>query len=375
MRVPANPFVISGYHGPNWFCDRLLETKRLISFVKNGNNVTLFALRRLGKTGLIHHVFHQLAAAKKTACIYVDIFSTKSLKEFTNQLATAVYNRFPEKKGIGQRFVSFIKLLRPVVSYDTLTGNPEVSIDLAMPRDYERTIQQIFSFLDKQPEKIIIAIDEFQQITNYPEKNTEAVLRTNIQHLKNCSFIFCGSNHRIMTEMFNSAKRPFYGSCMNMSLDFIDKKEYEDFINRLFRQYKKNISKEAIEYILSFTERHTYYTQMLCNQLFYSGEKKITEETVLNICTEILEQQGPTFYQYRNLLTETQWQLLTAIAKETRLEKPYASAFIKKYQLGTSSIVTRTLDSLIAKEMVFKYTSIREPYYAVYDKFLMRWLQ
>ena len=244
-----------------------------------------------------------------------------------------------------------------------------------MPRDYERTIQQIFSFLDKQPEKIIIAIDEFQQITNYPEKNTEAVLRTHIQHLKNCSFIFCGSNHRIMTEMFNSAKRPFYGSCMNMSLDFIDKKEYEDFINRLFRQYKKNISKEAIEYILSFTERHTYYTQMLCNQLFYSGEKKITEETVLNICTEILEQQGPTFYQYRNLLTETQWQLLTAIAKETRLEKPYASAFIKKYQLGTSSIVTRTLDSLIAKEMVFKYTSIREPYYAVYDKFLMRWLQ
>ncbi len=375
MSVPANPFVISGYHGPNWFCDRLLETKRLISFVKNGNNVTLFALRRLGKTGLIHHVFHQLAAAKKTACIYVDIFSTKSLKEFTNQLATAVYNRFPEKKGIGQRFVSFIKLLRPVVSYDTLTGNPEVSIDLAMPRDYERTIQQIFSFLDKQPEKIIIAIDEFQQITNYPEKNTEAVLRTHIQHLKNCSFIFCGSNHRIMTEMFNSAKRPFYGSCMNMSLDFIDKKEYEDFINRLFRQYKKNISKEAIEYILSFTERHTYYTQMLCNQLFYSGEKKITEETVLNICTEILEQQGPTFYQYRNLLTETQWQLLTAIAKETRLEKPYASAFIKKYQLGTSSIVTRTLDSLIAKEMVFKYTSIREPYYAVYDKFLMRWLQ
>ena len=97
MSVPANPFVISGYHGPNWFCDRLLETKRLISFVKNGNNVTLFALRRLGKTGLIHHVFHQLAAAKKTACIYVDIFSTKSLKEFTNQLATAVYNRFPEK--------------------------------------------------------------------------------------------------------------------------------------------------------------------------------------------------------------------------------------------------------------------------------------
>ena len=80
MSVPANPFVISGYHGPNWFCDRLLETKRLISFVKNGNNVTLFALRRLGKTGLIHHVFHQLAAAKKQLAYMLIFFLPNRLK-------------------------------------------------------------------------------------------------------------------------------------------------------------------------------------------------------------------------------------------------------------------------------------------------------
>ena len=111
------------------------------------------------------------------------------------------------------------------VNYDTLTGSPEVSLDFAMPKEYEKTIQQIFSFLNSQPVKTVIAIDEFQQITTYPEKNTEAVLRTHIQHLKNCSFIFCGSNHRIMTEIFNNAKRPFYGSCRNIALDFISEDE------------------------------------------------------------------------------------------------------------------------------------------------------
>ena len=375
MKEPANPFVISGYYGPRWFCNRKEETRQLLSHIKNGNNVTLFALRRLGKTGLIHHVFHQLATAKKTTCIYVDIFSTKSLKEFTNQLATVVYNRFPEKKGIGHRFISFIKQLRPVVSYDTLTGNPEVSLDLAMPKDYEKTIQQIFSFLDSQPGRTVVAIDEFQQITAYPEKNTEAVLRTHIQNLKNSSFIFCGSNHRIMTEIFNSAKRPFYGSCRSLALDFIDENEYGSFIKELFLQHTKKINPEAIEYILSFSERHTYYTQLLCNHIYNTGEKNITTETVVSACAEILKQEEVTFYQFRNLLTATQWQLLTAIAKETRVYKPHSSSFIKKYQLGTSSLVTRTLESLLTKEMVYYISGIKEPYYAVYDKFLMRWLQ
>lgn len=375
MKEPANPFVTSGYYGPRWFCDRRKETSQLLSHIKTGNHVTLFALRRLGKTGLVHHVFHQLATAKKITCIYIDIFSTSSLKEFTNQLATAVYNRFPEKKGIGQRFVSFIKLLRPVVSYDTLTGNPEVSLDLAMPRDYEKTIQQIFSFLDSQPGRTVVAIDEFQQITTYPEKNTEAVLRTYIQNLKNCSFIFCGSNHRLMAEIFNSAKQPFYGSCRSMALDFIDENEYGPFIKGLFLKHKRKIDPEAIEYILSFTERHTYYTQLLCNHIYNTGEINIVSETAANACAEILNQEEVTFYQFRNLLTATQWQLLTAIAKETKVYKPHSSAFIKKYQLGTSSLVTRTMESLLNKEMVYYNSGIKEPYYAVYDKFLMRWLQ
>jgi len=375
MKTPANPFVISGYYGKNWFCDREKETRLLLSYIKNKNNLTLFALRRLGKTGLIQHVFDQLSSSSRTACIYVDIFSTTSIKGFTNQLANAVYSRFPEKKGIGQRFFSFLKLLRPVFSYDALTGNPEVTLDLTHPKDYERTIQQILSFLDKQPVKIVVAVDEFQQITTYPEKNTEALLRTSIQHLKNCCFIFCGSNHRIMTEMFNSAKRPFYGSCLNISMDYINEKEYTGFINKLFHQNKRSITEEAIDYILVFTERHTYYTQMVCNQVFATGNKNVKKEDVLKVCNEILTLNEPIFYQYRTLLTTGQWQLLTAIARETKVIRPHSADFIHKYKLGTSSVVTRGLEALLAKEMVYYNNSIKEPYYAVYDKFLMRWLQ
>ena len=375
MRQPSNPFITSGYFGPDYFCDREAETRHLLSHIKNENNITLFALRRLGKTGLIRHVFQQLAASRKTACIYIDIFATNDLKGFTNRLASSVYARFPEQKGIGQRFLSFLKLLRPVISYDALTGNPEISLDLGAPREYEKTIQQIFSFLDGQGIRIVVAIDEFQQILTYPEKNTEALLRTYMQQLKHTRFIFCGSNQHIMTEMFSNARRPFYGSCMNLTLDFIDKNEYAKFITRQFKKHGRILAETPLEFILDFTQLYTYYTQTLCNHVFATGIKAPSLSDVQDTTAKLLAQNESTYYQYRSLLTASQWQLLTAIAKEERLLQPHSFSFIKKHDLGSPSLVKRSLEALLAKEMVYYTGGTKEPYYAVYDKFLMRWLQ
>lgn len=373
--MPDNPFVVSNYYGPKWFCDREAETLQLAKLLKNQNNITLFAIRRLGKTGLVQHLFHHLSATTKMACIYVDIFSTDSLKSFTNQLATAVYSRFPERKGIGEKFFSFIKLLRPVFSFDEYNGSPQVSFEFATPKEYEKSIQQILTFLDNQKIKVVVAIDEFQQITSYPEKNTEAILRTIMQNLKNCRFIFCGSNHRLMHDIFNSAKRPFYASCTNVNLGFIKRADYAAFITGHFKQAKRNMTLEAVDYLLDFTEGFTYYTQVMCNRLYATAIKKIDIETVKKECGDLLSLNEPIFFQYRNLLTTAQWQLLIAIAKETRLYKPHSSEFIKKYRLGTSSLVTRGLDALLTKEMIYHHTTEQKPHYAVYDKFLMRWLQ
>jgi uncharacterized protein len=369
-----NPFLVSGYKGPKYFCDREKETVQLMTNMKNNINTTLFAIRRLGKTGLIHHVFNQFSDSKKNRCIYFDIFATSNLKDFTNQFATAIYRLFPEKKGIGQKFFEMIRLLRPVISFDSLTGHPELSFDLGQPRQYEKTIQQLFDFLDKQQMKIIVAIDEFQQIINYPEKNTEALLRTYIQPLKNINFIFCGSNQKIMNEIFNSAKRPFYASCNNLQLDFIATDEYSQFIKKQFTSNNKKISKESIDFILEFTHKHTFYTQMLCNHIFGTESKNITIDVVHAVSADLLAQHESIFYQYRNLLTSAQWELLTAIAKEEKVQKPHSAEFIKKYNLGTSSLITRGMDALLNKEMIYYDTGSKEPYYAVYDKFLMRWL-
>ena len=52
-----NPFVVGTYISKEYFCDRRVETESLEEHVRNGRNVVLFSERRMGKTGLIQHVF------------------------------------------------------------------------------------------------------------------------------------------------------------------------------------------------------------------------------------------------------------------------------------------------------------------------------
>ncbi|HEU4718161.1 MAG TPA: ATP-binding protein [Bacteroidia bacterium] len=375
MSETQNPFPVNGYFGAELFCDREEETKRLVSNARNGVNTTLMAVRRMGKTGLILHALASLERSRSTVCIYADVYATSSLKDFVNVLAAAILKTFPEKKSIGKKFMTLLKSLRPVLSFDALTGEPEVSFDFADPKQYHHSLQSLFSFLEKQKVKIILAIDEFQQVSVYPEQNTEARLRTIIQSLRNVQFIFSGSSPHLLHEMFSNSKRPFFSSTQPLYLGSIRREKYAAFIVQQFARHRRKIRPDALEFILSWSRLHTYYTQALCNRVFASGERDVNRETVNRACAELLGEQEMYFFQYRNLLTQAQWNLLTAIAKEERVYQPSAQNFIHRHRLGTPSNVQRSLEALLAKEMIFRDKDAQGAYYTVYDCFLARWLE
>ena len=151
--------------------------------------------------------------------------------------------------------------------------------------------------------------------------------------------------------------------------------DYSSFIKRLFNDKNKTIDQESIDFILEWTKTHTYYTQYLCNRIYESGIKNISINDVRKICNTILIQNEHTYFQYRALLTNAQWKLLKAFAKEEVVTQPNASAFIGKHELGTSAMVKRGLDALLHKEMISITYLENGVSYSVYDKFLMRWLQ
>lgn len=375
MTEIKNPFPVSGYYGASLFCDREEETKRLTTNIKNGINTTLLSIRRMGKTGLIWHAFETLKKDKKIRCIYIDIYATQSLKDFSNQVAAGILKAFPERNNLGKKFMAFLKGFRPVISFDGLTGEPEVSFDFSTPKQNEQSISGLFSFLEAQDVKIVIAIDEFQQVALYPEKNTEALLRTIIQPLKNVQFIFSGSNKHMLSDIFTNSKRPFFSSTQALHLTSIPESIYTTFIAELLKKNKRKIHADALAFIAQWTRLHTYYTQVICNKIYSTEIKDITLAVVQHECGELLNEQATVFLQYRNLLTTVQWNLLKAIAKADKVYQPSAKNFIAKNDIGTPANVQRALEALMNKEMIYRERDDKGNYYRVYDCFLSRWLE
>ncbi|MFM9945645.1 MAG: AAA family ATPase, partial [Bacteroidia bacterium] len=362
-----NPFLVSGYAGQYWFCDREQETKLLLSNIENGVNTTLLSLRKMGKTGIIYHIFDKFTQHKEAICLYIDIFHSVNMQDFTNILATAILKKFPEKQSIGKKFVALLKSFKPTISFDGITGAPEVTLSFGQVAQYQSSIASLLNFLEQQKVPVILAIDEFQQVALYPEKNMEALLRGIIQNMKNVRFIFSGSNMHLLTEIFKNTKRPFFSSTQFVHLKPIERKKYEPFIIKHFNENKRIISADAMEFIMTWTKLHTYYTQMLCNKIYATGIKNITLNIAQKAALEILEEHETVFSQYRNLITPIQWNVMAAIAKEEKLYKPNSSEFLKKYNLGNPSNIQRALESLNTKEMLFKDRDEVGSYYSVYD--------
>ena len=376
MKKPSNPFLTKGYISKEYFCDREDELKELAGNAENGRDTTLISPRRLGKTGLIFRFFEYIYDEKLDFYpIYVDIFATRSLEDFVRQLAEAILKHYPERTNFGRRFMKFLKGLRPLISYNPISGEPQVQITYQTEQEKEYTINELLQFLDQQNVQILIAIDEFQQIKEYPEKNVEALLRTCIQRLNNIHFIFCGSNHSMMLNMFSSAKRPLYGTTQYLYLEKIQQDRYAQFIVKQFAKNKMKIDDDAVEFILNWTFRHTFYTQSLCNIVFSLGVSNITINEVKTACLQILKQNEPVFLQYRQLLTSVQWNYLIALAKEEKVHRLTAQDFLAKYQIGTPSNSQRISKSLINKDLIFASSKHKETTYQVYDVFLLRWLQ
>jgi len=368
----VNPFICQGYESPEYFCDRIEETENMTSTLYNGRNITLISPRRLGKTGLIWNTFHHIKSENKNAiCIYIDIFPTKSQSEFVRMLGTAVLNETLSKsKMLGKKMLEMLGSLRPVLGVDALTGMPNVTLNVD-PTQSEMTIRNIFAYLNKIQREVFIAIDEFQQINEYPESGTEAMLRSYIQFSHNIHFVFSGSKKHIMSEMFTSPQRPFYQSTDILNLAPLNEETYYQFANNFFETNKGGLDREVFRELYDTYDGYTWYVQSVLNRL-YEKFKTVSSsaqlrETILNV----VESKKPQYESLVMFLTDNQFSLLRAVAKERVAEQPMGKEFIKKHGLSGSSSVKTALDVLCEKELLYRMPEG----YIVYDRFMNQWLQ
>jgi AAA+ ATPase superfamily predicted ATPase len=369
--IVENPFFVAAYHSPAYFCDREKETKRVTGALTNGRNLTLLSARRIGKTGLIKNAFYQLQKKKDWQTLYVDIMPTDNLNDFIKLLGKAVVeHEWRQSKNYLKKIATLLSGISAKLSFDSITGAPEIGVEYKTRQESEKSLSEIFHYLSTQDVKYAVAFDEFQQITCYPEKNMEALLRSYIQQMSNVNFIFSGSNKHLLTSMFSDYGRPFYQSSDFLFLEKIEAGAYCRFIREKFAKHGKSITPEMTKEALEYYRVHTFYVQYFFNKLFERCEKTVTKALVEQMHRLILEEREYVYYSYRNLLTPYQFLLLKAIAREGGISQPNASDFIAKHSLKQSSSVNRALAALADREMVYEENGA----YYVYDVFFSKWL-
>ena len=364
-----NPFLTVGYESPEYFCDREEETQRLLEALENGRNVTMLAPRRMGKTGLIKNVFHHLKARGDWAVIYVDIFSAQNLAEFTHRLAAAVVGSLDTNVEKALTAASrFFRSFRPVVSVDPMTGSSSYSFTL-QANEYEQTLKECFDYLAKAEKRVVVAIDEFQQVSQFPERGTEALLRSYIQFIPKVRFIFAGSKRHMMAEMFSQPNRPFYNSTQTFPLGTIAPDKYYEFAARHFQSVGIELPRETFDTIYTRFDGVTWYVQVVLNRLF--GYRSVEIADVDRAIEALIAENA---YNFENLIESYPSgcvRLLRAIAAEGAVKEINAGDFVTRHQLRATSSVNKSLAKLRETNLVDK----TEKGYIVDDRLLGLWLR
>lgn len=371
MRNPANPFILTGYHSPSYFCDRQEEFAWLSEQLSNERNMVIYSWRRMGKTALIRHFFHHLEKKKQAEGIFIDLLGTTNLTEASKRMVSAIVHRFGNlEKEVKPGILKLLGSIGATIGFDPMSGTPQVTLGMMPSRGTKMTFEALGDFLSKRKKPVVLCIDEFQQVVRYPEKEGESLFRTWMQDYPMIRFVFSGSHRRMMTSMFSERSRPFYRSAQLMELKNLPTEVYTGFIRSHFKKAGKWIDPLLIDRIFTWTRMQTYYVQLICNKLFGRIDSA-TDDLLDEILTEILQQESPLFSSYQQLLTSFQWKLLLSMAREEKTRNPMGKDFLGKYGLGAPSSVDVALKALINKEFIIQ----EEKDYMLHDTLLLRWLQ
>ncbi len=357
------------------FIGREQETKRLLDNFRGGINVILMSPRRLGKTSLVKHVCNKLDE-EDIITVYLDIFGCKSEYDFYNKLAAEVLKQTASKHELWlEEAKEFIYRLTPKISF-----SPEPNADFAIslgitPKTHtpEEVLGMAEKIAIKKGKRIVICIDEFQQIGEMANsKQIQARLRTVWQHQKQVSYCLFGSKHHLMSAIFLHRSMPFYQFGDIISLDKIATADWVEYIVSHFADGKRTISRVLAEDICKFTENYSAYVQQLSWLVFTQKEEgeTVTEEDVKQAMNDLLATNEILFMQMIEPLSEYQLNFLRAIT--SGVTKDFGLSEVREeYKLGSYSNINRLKTALLERDLIEKRgaeTVMTDPVFA-------KWIQ
>lgn len=369
--VMTNPFLLKGYLNKGYFCDREEETEKIITAIRNRQDLTIHAYRRLGKSALLKHVESQVN--KEFYFVYIDIWGTSSVPDFLREISNGIIqSSIFSKRGIGKRLQEFIKSIGTSFTIG-LDGRPSIDVIYNDLASTFKSLQEVITFLNNQDKPVVLAIDEFQEIKKYDSIKVpiEATLRKLTQGSQNIRFIYSGSEFHLINDIFNTYNRPFYQSTRMIQLGKIPKDKYQKFILDHFKKAGKPMKADLVTQILDFAYLHTYYVQAIFNYLFGLPKVPNTWNDFEQFYYSFIEEKGVFYAELPDRITPQQFVVTKAFARAGLVAAPTGSEFLRLANFTNSSSMRRAVKALEEKQIIIK----DDGFYRIYDVFLGHYLK
>lgn len=371
MNRGKNPFCFGEPVVNEFFINRQEEIKELRETINKGENLFIYAPRRMGKTSLVKSTLLDMSTNKEVIPVYVDLQRATSCAQFLEVYAMAISETMFDMKEKLEKIAAFFERIVP-------------SFEIGAERhwkirfDFSKTSENIHNALEEildlpqkmyneYKKKVAIVLDEFQEVSGLHGGGFENLLQPFILKHSNVNYIFIGSKIHAATKMFSDSSRPFYKMAKVYPLPPLDKDTMVDFVCERFAFTGKSIPKEISQNIVEISFDIPYHVQMIAHHLWQITTKEVTEQHLMQAVDMVIYHQGELYFHLYDTSSHHQRAVLRALA---RTKEMFSQETIVKYNLGSASSVQASLKALIRNGYVQK----DKEGYKITDPFFERWL-
>jgi uncharacterized protein len=374
MQKQRNPFSFGGLARDDDFADREKEVEELTADGINGQDVVVFAPRRIGKSSLVGAAMTELVAADVLVAD-VDLWKIPNKEKLAEALAAAIYGDIATTldRAIERALAPFRGLrITPTISIDPETGavnfrfsaeSSQADIDATL----ERLLELPAELAAERGRSAVLVIDEFQDIARI-DKSLTRVMRSVFQRQPEVGHIYLGSKRHLMEQIFNDPNEPFWRSAKQLELGPIPSDPFAEFIAKRFGDTGKKIDAQIVRRVLETTGGHPYATQRFCYEIWQRtdpGETATDVELGLAFEAVLIGEDGYLTLTWEDS-SKAQQLLLAALAREPG--RPLRKDYRSRHQLPAATNMQRAIQGLTHRELIAKDEDgsirIAEPFFA-----------
>lgn len=357
MDLEDSPFDFGSTVSRVGFTDREAELARLKTNMVSGISTILISPRRWGKSSLVEQAAIEVQRQRKEVRVAVmDLFTAASLEEFLEGYASAIIaaasNKWEERVRDAKVF------FKSIVPKINVGAEPisEVSIGFEWKeaRKHAGDILDLPERIAKAKNlKLVVCIDEFQNLANWSgSANVEKLLRAHWQRHKHVSYCLYGSKRHMMSELFNTARQPFYRFGDIIWLERIALEHWVPFIQERFKSTGRTISAQLASSLARTMGGHPWYVQQLAHFTWTRAGKRVKEADLRAALDVQIASNQPLYQRECEIMSKTQVNLIKAILSgETQLT---AARVMHDYQLGTPRNVQKARMALEGNDVIDK---------------------